>query len=150
VRRLRADFTFERFWLLIVLSFGVTSLFLPPSLLYSRDSLVSRVCDRLLIMRFFSLLFVSLISELGEARRDPRHAGRAIAEKIELAEREFHHVPVEPLRTSKVQSVKRANGTLIPQTEGIKSMATYGIGSTRELTCRRIHCQWRQDTGCRL
>jgi hypothetical protein len=76
-------------------------------------------------MRFLNALLFTLLSGLSEARRDPRHAGRKIAEKIELAEREFHHVPVNPaVRTSRVQNVKRANGTLIPQTEAIKSEST--------------------------
>jgi hypothetical protein len=71
-------------------------------------------------MRFLNVLIFSLISGLGEARRDPRHAGRKIAEKIELAEREFHS-PVNSVKSSRVQNVKRANGTLIPQTTAIKS-----------------------------
>jgi len=76
-------------------------------------------------MQFLNALLFSLLSGLGEARRDPRHAGRKIAEKIELAEREFHHVPVNPVvRTERVQNVKRANRPLIPQTEAIKSMST--------------------------
>lgn len=72
-------------------------------------------------MRVLNALVFALIAGLGEARRDPRHAGKAIADKIELSERGFHHVPADVKKKQKVENVKRAK--IIPQTEAIKSMS---------------------------
>lgn len=74
-------------------------------------------------MRIITTLLFALIAHLGEARRDPRHLGQAIADKIELAERSFRHVPVAMKSTEKVQQAKRADAKIIPQTEAIKSMS---------------------------
>lgn len=76
--------------------------------------------EKVLTMRLLNALLFSLISGLGEARRDPRHAGRKIAEKVELAEREIYS-PAISMKASRVESIKRANRPLIPQTEAIKS-----------------------------
>lgn len=79
-------------------------------------------------MRFLNALLLSIVSGLGEARRDPRHAGRAIAEKIELSERGVHHEPVNVVKNERVQHVKRATATTIPQTEAIKSLSQDSAG----------------------
>jgi hypothetical protein len=75
---------------------------------------------KVLIMRLLNALLFSLISGLGETRRDPRHAGRKITEKVELAEREFYS-SVIPMKASRVENIKRANRPMIPQTEAVKS-----------------------------
>lgn len=75
-------------------------------------------------MRFLDTLVFALIVGSGEARRDPRHFGKAIADKIELSERSFQHAPMDVRSAEKVQQAKRADATIIPQTEAIKSMST--------------------------
>lgn len=75
----------------------------------------------LFIMRFITTLLFALVAGLGEARRDPRHAGKAIADKIEASERDFQRVPVDVRSAQRVQEVKRENAKLIPQSEAVKS-----------------------------
>ncbi|TLD26157.1 carboxypeptidase D [Venturia nashicola] len=77
-------------------------------------------------MRFFSTLLFALIAVSGEARRDPRHAGKAIADKIALAERNFIHAPVDMKSAERVQQVKRQGATIIPQTDAIKKFIVDG------------------------
>lgn len=72
-------------------------------------------------MRVLGALVFALIAGSGEARRDPRHAGKVIADKIELSERVLHHAPADVKKTEKVENVKMAK--IIPQTEAIKSMS---------------------------
>jgi carboxypeptidase D len=73
-------------------------------------------------MFFLTVLLLSLIPSFGAARRDPRHVGRRIAEKIELGEREYH----SPSKVSRNQPSKRAGTTIIPQTEKIKNFVVHG------------------------
>jgi len=70
-------------------------------------------------MRVLEVLLFSLVVGFGDARRDPRHVGKRIADKLAEGERVWRSTVNTP--RVQPQTMERDGRTLLPQTEGIKS-----------------------------